>query len=91
VRDVRTVLRSALSQAMREELIAKNVAALVKAPAGRTRKAQAWSSDEARKFLESARSDGDPLYALYVLILVLGLRKGETLGLSWTDVDLDAA
>jgi integrase len=91
VRDVRTVLRSALSQAMREELIAKNVAALVKAPTGRTRKAQAWSSDEARKFLESARSDGDPLYALYVLILVLGLRKGETLGLSWAEVDLDAA
>jgi hypothetical protein len=48
VRDVRTVLRSALWQAMREELIAKNVAALVKAPAGRTRKAQAWSSDEAQ-------------------------------------------
>jgi integrase len=41
--------------------------------------------------LESARRSGDPLYAAYVLILVLGLRKGEVLGLAWSDVDLDTA
>jgi hypothetical protein len=80
VRDVRTVLRSALSDAIAEELITKNVAALVKVPGGRHRKAQVWSSEEARTFLESARSAGDPLYAAYVLVLVLGLRKGEVLG-----------
>ncbi len=89
IRDLRTVLRSALSTARREELVARNAAALVTVPTGRTRKTQAWTSDEARAFLESARSDGDPLYALYVLVLVLGLRKGEALGLAWEDVDLD--
>ena len=31
------------------------------------------------------------LYAAYVLILVLGLRKGELLGLTWELVDLDKA
>jgi integrase len=90
IRDLRTVLRSALSTAQREELVTKNAAALVTVPSGRTRKTQAWTSDEARAFLESARADDDPHYALYVLVLVLGLRKGETLGLSWRDVDLDA-
>ncbi|MGC4790243.1 hypothetical protein ACLQ22_20715 [Micromonospora sp. DT178] len=40
--------------------------------------------------MESARADDDPLYAAYVLVLVLGLRKGEMLGLIWADVDLDA-
>lgn len=44
-----------------------------------------------RTFLESARKAGDPLYAAYVLILVLGLRKGEILGLPWEAVDLDTA
>ncbi len=47
---------------------------------------QAWSSEEARRFFESARDDGDPLYVAYVLILALGLRKGEVLGLTWNDV-----
>jgi hypothetical protein len=35
-----------------------------------------WSVDEARAFLESARTGNDPLYAAYVLVLVLGLRRG---------------
>ena len=54
------------------------------------RKRQAWTVDEARRFLESARRDGDAFYAAYVLILVLGLRKGELLGLTWELIDLDA-
>src|SRR6266496_3285246 len=47
--------------------------------------------ETARRFLESALNDNDPLYAVWVLILVLGLRKGEVLGLTWPTADLDAA
>ncbi|HEV7446843.1 MAG TPA: hypothetical protein VGO18_30015 [Steroidobacteraceae bacterium] len=65
------------------------MASSIKLPSVRKRKGKAWSSDEARQFLESARSESDSLYAVYVLILVLGLRKGEVLGLTWDDVDLD--
>lgn len=75
---------------MREELVGRNVATLVKVPAERRRKVVPWSSEEARRFLESARADSDPLYAAYVLVLVLGLRKGEVLGLTWPCVDLVA-
>jgi integrase len=67
------------------------VATLVKLPSGRTRPTRAWSSDEARAFLESAKRDQDLLYAAFVLVLVLGLRKGEVLGLTWSDVDFGAA
>jgi integrase len=49
----------------------------------------AWTSEEARRFLESAHSDSDPLYAAYVLVLVLGLRKGEVLGLAWEAVNFE--
>lgn len=86
----REVLRTALSNAVTEELISKNVAGLVKLSSPGKRKRAPWSVEEVRRFLESARRDHDPLYAAYVLILVLGLRKGEVLGLTWDDVDLDA-
>ncbi|SCL14919.1 tyrosine-type recombinase/integrase [Micromonospora inyonensis] len=90
VKDIRGVLRSALNHAATEELVTRNAAALVKLPPVRRRRGRAWSSDEARRFLESARVDRDPLYAAYVLILVLGLRKGEVLGLTEDAVDLAA-
>lgn len=90
VNDIRACLRAALSQAVTEDLIAKNMANSIKVPSVRKRKGKAWSSEEARQYLESARSEHDPLYAVYVLILVLGLRKGEVLGLTWDDIDLDA-
>ena len=85
------VLRAALTNAVAKELLPRNVAAIVRLPNPRKPQRQWWSVEEARAFLESARRDHDPLYAAYVLILVLGLRRGEALGLTWTDVHFDAA
>ncbi|SCG78171.1 Phage integrase family protein [Micromonospora inositola] len=76
--------------AQTEDLITKNPAASVTLATVRRRRGQSWSSDEARRFLESARHDEETLYAAYALVLVTGLRKGEVLGLTWEDVDLDA-
>ncbi|MDF0371739.1 tyrosine-type recombinase/integrase [Streptomyces sp. NPDC047804] len=90
VQDARAVLRSALTNAMTEELITKNVAGLVKVRSGRKVKRSPWSVEEARQFLEAAQATRDPLYPAYVLILVLGFRRGEVLGLTWENVDLDA-
>jgi integrase len=86
-------LRAALTQAWREELVPRNVAAMITLPAARktTKRGQSWDVDEARKFLESAYADHDPLYPLWVLILVLGLRKGEAQGLIWPAIDEDKA
>lgn len=83
------VLRGALTQAMREELVFRNVAALVRVPVPRAKRSAVWSVEDARRFLESARDAGDAMYAAYVLLLVLGLRRGEVLGLAWEDVDLE--
>jgi integrase len=91
IRDAWTTLRAALNNAVREEFIPRNVAVLVRVPRSRRRKIKPWSVDEVRAFLESARRSADPCYAAYVLILVLGLRRGEVLGLRWEDVDFDNA
>lgn len=50
-------------------------------------KHQAWTVDDARWFPESARHAGEALYAAFVLVLVLGLRKGAVLGLAWDQID----
>jgi integrase len=78
IRQAWTVLCSGLSNAVRDE------------PIPRPRKPKPWTVDEARRFLVSARDGSDSLYAAYVLILTLGLRRGEVLGLAWDDVDLDS-
>jgi integrase len=88
---IRRVLRTLLSQAITEGHRTTNPATNVKLPSVRSKKRRAWTSDEARQFLESARADKDPFYAAYVLVLVLGLRKGEMLGVTWPGIDLNAA
>ena len=79
-----------LGCAVAEEEIDRNVAAPVKVKPVRKHKTQRrrWSSDEARRFLESARKDNDLGYVGYVGILVLGLRTGEALGVGEDEVDL---
>jgi integrase len=48
-----------------------------------------WTAEHLADFLHQARTD--PLYALWWLIALRGLRRGEAAGLRWCDVDLDHA
>ncbi len=91
-KDARNVLRAALTCAVEDQIITRNPA-VVRMSSRRDpkRKRQAWTVDQARQFLESARRDDDVFYPAYVLVLVLGLRKGELLGLAWEHVYLDSA
>lgn len=91
IRDAWTILCSALTNAVTEELIPRNIASLLHVSNPRKRRVKPWTAEEARQFLESARREHDPLYAAYVLVLVLGLRKREVIGLPWSAVDLDRA
>ena len=50
---------------------------------------KSWSNEEARAVLKAAHDGDDYLYAAYVLVLVLGLRKGEVLGLTWEHIEWD--
>ncbi|MEE1668015.1 site-specific integrase [Streptomyces sp. WAC07094] len=81
------VLRSALSSACREELIVRNVAKLVEPPRTANKELGPWTLDETLDFLAASRRD--PLYAAFVLAIGMGLRRGEIIGLRWSDLDLD--
>jgi hypothetical protein len=49
VNDIRACLRAALSQAVTEDFIAKNMANSIKVPSVRKRKGKGWISEEARQ------------------------------------------
>lgn len=80
-----------LKFAMRRRLVGHNVAELVdRAPADPDAGANrgAWQTAHAVAFLRYVREDR--LYAAWLLSL-LGLRRGEVVGLRWDDVDLTGA
>ncbi|MER6591758.1 tyrosine-type recombinase/integrase [Micromonospora purpureochromogenes] len=81
------VLRNALQHAMREELVSRNVAKLVRIPSPRYKVGKGLSVDQVCKILAAAA--GHRLHALYVVAATMGLRRGELVGLRWSDVDLD--
>jgi integrase len=47
-----------------------------------------WTAAQTAQFLAQVR--GHPLYALFHLVALRGLRRGEAAGLRWSDLDLDA-
>ncbi|WP_326698731.1 site-specific integrase [Streptomyces sp. NBC_01754] len=86
VQYIHAVLRSALQQAMREELIARNVARIVETPTVDAKEVRPLDTGEVRMLLKTAQPHR--LQALWLLLISTGLRRGEALGLTWSDVDL---
>lgn len=84
----RSVLRIALNQALRWDLVARNVACLVEPPRHTPKEIQPLTPQQARKLLEQAKTHR--LGALISVATALGLRIGEAVGLRWIDVHLDA-
>ncbi len=87
IHQIRKVLSAALTYAMRQELVIRNVARLVELPSYQPHEAPHWTAEEAKQFLAAAQ--GDPLYPTFALLVLYGLRRGEVLGLRWCDVDFD--
>ncbi len=85
---IHVTLQKALTQAMRDDLIPRNVATGERPRSSRNREEiKALSSEQAKALLSAAR--GTRNEALYVVAVHTGLRQGELLGLKWTDVDLE--
>jgi integrase len=87
VSNIKTVLRSALGQALKWSLVSRNSAALVDAPRIIRKQVVPFDAEQAGRLLEAAK--GSRYEAVYELALMLGMRRGELLGLRWADVDLD--
>jgi integrase len=85
---VHATLRAALEHAYREELVPRNVAKLVRVERPKVTPKEPLSVEEARKLLDATTDD--PRHALWVLLVMLGLRRSEVCGLRWEHVDFAA-
>jgi integrase len=89
IRKVHSVLSSALKQAVKLELIFKNVAALIEPPRATKSEMKVWDLEEVQQFLNNAQSNR--YYIAYLIALTTGMRQGEILALTWKDIDFDNA
>lgn len=86
IRQTFTVLRAVLDAAVRDGLVARNVAALVKRPGVTRTEARALTSAEIGQLF--AELEGSRYDSVMRLLVRTGLRRGEGLALRWQDVDL---
>jgi len=85
VRQAHGLLRNALGDAERLELVPCNVARSIRPPAPNRQRRRALTPKEARGLLLMAADER--LYAFLLLAIATGLRRGELLALRWSDVD----
>ncbi len=84
---IRNTLRNAFNRALRLNLISRSPAAHIEVPRLPDHRIQPLSPADAERLLEAAKDSR--LEAFYSLALGSGARRGELLGLKWTDLDLD--
>jgi integrase len=91
VRYLHGIIRKALADAARWNLLQRNVADQADPPTIRSTapEMKTWTADELAQFLDFVSDDR--LYAAWVVAATAGLRRGEVLGLRWIDIDLNAS
>ena len=84
---IHTTIHNALEQAVKDGLVPRNVADVVKPPQLCKEEIQPLTPAQTKTFLEAV--GGDRFEALYVLAVTAGPRQGELLGLKWEDIAPD--
>jgi integrase len=83
------VLKQALSQAVKWELLARNPTDAVDPPKVEWKPVSTYDLSETAQILEAVR--GKPIFMPALLAVMCGLRRGEICALRWRNVDLDGA
>ena len=90
VRYIHTIIHAALRDALRWNRVVRNVADAATPPsaaAARSHRPKAWTAEQLRAFLDFAAES--PYLPAWIFLATSGCRRGECLGLRWSDVDLD--
>lgn len=87
VQYIRAVLRVALNDAIKWDLLARNVAGLAEPPRVVRDEVKPLTLQQVQHLFDAVRDDR--LEALYIMAGTYGLRRGECTGLRWSDIDFE--
>ena len=89
VRNVHGLLTRAFKDAVRWGRLARNPCDGADPPRGKGPEMRAWTTDALRQF--TAATSEHRYAAIWALLATTGMRRGEVLGLRWSDVNLDSS
>jgi integrase len=87
VRYVHAILTSAFSQAVKWQMLSINPCNVVDLPRQQKNEMKAFSQEQAKRFLEVAKTDKYGL--IFAFALASGMRPEEYLALKWSDIDFE--
>jgi integrase len=88
VQNVRAVLSAAFNDGIKKGMVASNPAEHTTIARVIPKERSALTVDQASRLFNEVAADR--FEALYMIAAVYGLRRGECLGLRWSDIDMDA-
>ena len=89
IRTTHAVLSSALVAAVNRQVLTRNPVQYIVMPAAPKFTPSLWSPEQTAEFLDYLQANNERHLALYRILALRGLRRGEVVGLRWQDLDLD--
>jgi integrase len=87
IRKMHQILNQAFTQAVKWKMLVRNPVIDADPPSVKKEEMTIWSFDEIHAFLHACKEERH--YLTFLLAFYTGMRRGEILGLKWSDIDFD--